>query len=214
MEIVQDRIPIVTEHTGLKDLYSDGGYYGEPVMETAAENGVTMHYTDMTGKKRSADKLSLTRFTWSEGLNVVKCPDDRKPLDSVYDTKKKLSVIHFAKDDCQSCLLRDNCPVEEQKKSMLLKVHKSSIVAAGVREELSRKEVRRENTSRRAAIEGTNSSLKRSQGMDKLKVRGIVKCSMQSAFKVIGHNFKQVYHGLKKLLAKPQAQGSVCPDAC
>jgi hypothetical protein len=214
VEIVRERIPVVKERTDLKDLYSDGGYYGEPVVETAAENGVTMHYTDMTGKKTSADKLSLSEFEWSKGLEVVSCPEDRKPLDSVYDAKKKLSVSHFAKEDCQACILRDNCPVLEQKKSMLLKVHKNSIVAARVREDLSHKEVRRENTSRRAAIEGANSSLKRSQGMDKLRVRGIVKCSMQSAFKVIGHNFKQVYHGLKKLLAKPPAQGSVCPNAC
>lgn len=68
---------------------------------------------------------------------------------------------------------------------------KNSTVAAGFREELSRQDVRRESASRRAAIEGTNSALKRSQGVGKLKVRGIVKCSMQIAFKVIGHNIKQ-----------------------
>jgi hypothetical protein len=98
VEIVRERIPVVTENTGLKDLYSDGGYYGEPVIETAAEHGVAMHYTDMTGKKRSADKLSLTRFTWSEGLEVVKCPDDKQPLDSVtIPRKNSVSVTSLKK---------------------------------------------------------------------------------------------------------------------
>ena len=37
------------------------------------------------------------------------------------------------------------------------------------------KEERKESTSKRAAIEGTNSSLKRAHSAGKLKVRGIVK---------------------------------------
>jgi hypothetical protein len=64
------RLPALA--TGLKDLYSDGGYYGAPVMETAAENGVTMHDTGMTGQRGTTGKLSLTQFEWSEGLETRK----------------------------------------------------------------------------------------------------------------------------------------------
>jgi hypothetical protein len=43
----------------------------------------------------------------------------------------------------------------------------------------------------RAAIEGTNSALKRGHELDKLKVRGFVKCNMVVGFKVLAHNFKR-----------------------
>jgi len=90
-----------------------------------------------------------------------------------------------------ACPLQGHCPVKEQKKAMVLRVNKKSIIAANVRADISTKEIKRQNTSKRVAIEGTNSSLKRSQGADKLRVRGIAECSMQIALKVIGHNFKQ-----------------------
>ena len=50
---------------------------------------------------------------------------------------------------------------------------------------------RKENTSKRAAIEGTNSALKR-KGQDKLKVRGKVKCTMVSALKVTAQNISRL----------------------
>ena len=54
------------------------------------------------------------------------------------------------------------------------------------------KEQRREATSKRAAIEGTNSTLKRAQGLDKLSVRGIIKSTLAVGTKLIAHNFRQL----------------------
>jgi hypothetical protein len=71
-------------------------------------------------------------------------------------------------------------------------VERKSILAAREREKLERKEVRRENTSKRAAIEGTMSALKRDQGARKLRVRGKVKCALNCGLKVIARNFRQL----------------------
>ena len=47
-----------------------------------------------------------------------------------------------------------------------------------------------ENTSKRAAIEGTNSALKR-KGQGKLRVRGINKCTAVSIYKATAQNIKR-----------------------
>jgi hypothetical protein len=174
--------------------------------------GINIHYTDMTGRKSADNKLPLTEFKFNEQFEVTQCPNCKKPMQSSYNTKTKISTSHFAKEDCKDCPLKEYCPIKEQKKTMVLRASKKSILAANVRADIQTKDIKRQNTSKRAAIEGTNSCLKRSQGADKLRVRGIIKCGMQIAFKVIGHNFKQTYHALKKLIPKPH-KGEVCPNA-
>ena len=94
---------------------------------------------------------------------------------------------------------------------MVLRVDKKFILAADTRAQINTAVVKRQNISKRAAIEGTNSCLKRSQGAGKLRVRGIIKCNMQIAFKVIGHNFKQTFQALRKLMSKP-CKGVACQN--
>jgi len=64
--------------------------------------------------------------------------------------------------------------------------------AAEAREKIETKALHKENTSKRAAMEVTNSSLKRSQGADKLCVRGIIKSTIVVGLKIIGNNFKRI----------------------
>ena len=49
-----------------------------------------------------------------------------------------------------------------------------------------------ENTSKRAAIEGTVSAIKRGHGAQKLTVRGQIKSALVMGFKCIAHNFQQL----------------------
>jgi len=66
------------------------------------------------------------------------------------------------------------------------------LFTAEAREKVKDKEAREKAASKRAAIEGTNSSLKRSQGAKKLKVRSKVKATLVMGMKIIGHNFRQI----------------------
>jgi hypothetical protein len=80
-----------------------------------------------------------------------------------------------------------------------LKINQKSLLAAEIRKELADHEFRREATSKRAAIEGTISAIKRGQGASKLSVRGQIKCTLVMGFKTIAHNFQQLkkYFALK-----------------
>ena len=79
-----------------------------------------------------------------------------------------------------------------RKNNAVLRVDQNKLFAEEAREKIQDKEAREEAGRKRAAIEGTNSALKRSQGAGKLKARGIVKARLVMGLKVIGHNFSQI----------------------
>ena len=78
-----------------------------------------------------------------------------------------------------------------RKNNAVLRVEQNKLFVAEAREKYEDKNARQEAGRKRAAIEGTNSALKRSQGAGKLRVRGIAKARVVMGLKIIGHNFKQ-----------------------
>lgn len=215
IEIAQNRLSRIKQETNVTDLYADGGYYGEDIINQGEELGVKLHFTDMTGKKEAADKLPLTSFTFNERYEVEICLNGKKPTRSVGDTNKKVSSSHFSKETCQGCPHYNNCPVKTQKKSRVLRISFKSIIAAQTRQEINNKEISRQNHSRRAAIEGTNSALKRGEDMDKLNVRGYIKSHMACSYKIMARNIKQFVRLVKSVpnrLPRPYI-GELCPNA-
>jgi hypothetical protein len=147
-------------------------------------------------------------------MEISYCPAGQKAERSDYNEKKKTLSVHFSQDHCQNCQLRPNCPVKSQKKDFVLRTSQKALLAAMVREQINDKEIKRENISKRAAIEGTNSALKRAQGADHLRTRGLIRCEMETAFKIIGRNFKQFWRGITGKVrpkVKKQQKGQLCP---
>jgi hypothetical protein len=216
VEIFENRMDIIKENTNASDIYADGGYYGENVIDKANSEDIeiNLHYTDMTGKGAPEGQLPAHHFTFNEKMEMVQCPGEQIPTSSKYNSKTKATTSHFPKEVCNSCPHRSNCPLKEQKKDMVVKISKKSILASQVRETVNDPHINRENTSKRAAIEGTNSAIKGCQGAKRLRVRGKIKCTIQIGFKVIGHNFKQVFRALTNQIKKPKskAKGLLCPN--
>ena len=63
--------------------------------------------------------------------------------------------------------------------------------AAQTRDKLQDKKQRKKLISKRAAIEGANSVLKRAYGAGKLAVRGLDKSRVVTGFKMIAYNIRQ-----------------------
>lgn len=187
--MAQEAISDLASTYKLKKLYVDGGYSGEPVHETASANGVEMYYTNMTGKESS--KIPVTEFVIDQDI-VVRCPEGHCPILSVHDKKTGVILTRFEKDTCLACPLRHRCPAEPGKEDFHLRITSKQRVAAETRKQIQDKEQRTKNTSKRAAIEGTNSVLKRSQGLGKLRVREHHRCRVAVGFKMIARNFKQL----------------------
>ena len=95
-----------------------------------------------------------------------------------------------------------------QKKSAVIRVSQKPVLADETRRKLENGG-QQENTSRRTAIEGTNSALKRRQGLDKLAVREKYKVKVVVGLKIIAHNFQQLLAYLAR-----KAKKAIKPVPC
>ncbi len=191
-QLLKERLPVIQEKMAVTDVYTDGAYYSPEVEQQAQDDGITMHYTNMSGSKPAPEKIPLTAFGIEDQQIIVSCPNSQHPAHSYFDKKGKTLSAHFDLHLCQQCPMREACPVKFQKKSAVLRVSQKAVSAAQTRERISVKCEHRESTSKRAAIEGTNSALKRAHGVGKLQVRTLAKCKVVFGMKVIGHNFRQL----------------------
>jgi len=182
-------IPHMAATYGVKELYVDGGYSGEAVNKTAVECGVQMNYTNMTGKESS--KIPVTEFAIEES-KVIQCPAGQQPILSVQDQETGVIIAHFDKEQCQACSLVHNCPAKPEKVDFTLRITTKQKVAAETRKQVQDEEQHKKNTSKRAAIEGTCSALKR-KGARKFRTRRLHKCCVMFGFKVIAHNIGQLF---------------------
>ena len=199
----EERLPeIKLNFDEVTDVYVDGGYCSTDVSNVAASNDISMHYTDMTGKKTDDGMISVNEFELNEDKSVKQCPAGFEPCYTSYDPEKDKINSHFAKEICDACEFKDKCCIVEQVKANKFSTTGAAIELQNIREEI--KEERKENTSKRAAIEGTNSELKRAHGLDDVKVRSIVKVSITTGLKITACNFKRfAKNALEKLAKNP-----------
>jgi hypothetical protein len=196
IELLQNRLPEIKERMPLEDLYADGGYYGEEALKTAKETEVNLHFTNMTGRKRSSDKLPITSFSFDDKERITTCPMGHAPLRSDLSKREDSISAHFERQLCEQCPNKDRCPVQLQKKDAVVRISKKSLLAAKARGDLADSEKRLEFTSKRVAIEGTNSAIKRGLDAGELDVRTMPKCQTVFGLKMIGHNFRQFVRGI------------------
>ena len=213
-DLLIKRLPELKENTDIEELYVDGGYYGEEVEQESQKQEVKVHYTDMTGKAPNPERISLAEFDIDADFKVCACPEQHPPIKSNYKEKRGIVRAHFSLEHCQHCVRKDSCPVKFQRKSAVLRVKKNSVIAAHARKRIFDKPLRIAATSKRAAVEGTISSVKRAQGADKLDVRTYPKVRVVTGLKIIGHNIRQLvrfFQGkVRKSVAAQQPTGVVC----
>ena len=192
VKMADESLADLQKTTQVKDLYVDGGFYSSDLIKKAEGLGVQLHYTDMTGRNVTPNKLPYNAFTIEQFETILNCPKLQEPLRSDYNSQSGILSAHFDIFICTQCPLKDQCPVKFQKKDTVLRVSQKSLIAENTRLILMDKKERNESGSKRAAIEGTNSALKRAHGAGKLRVRGLVRCSLVMGLKTIAHNFHQI----------------------
>lgn len=202
IDIIKDRLPEIHENTGCTDMYVDGGFHSGEVIEVAKENDVDIHFTNLNGTSPRT-KLAVDKYTIDETTKkIMQCPGGFQPTQA--GVTQNQTVAHFPLEACATCELRDQCHIKQQKKDCVLRINLKALKTAKERQTVN--ECRRENTSKRAAIEGTNSALKRSQGLDKLSVRGQLKCSIVVSYMVTAQNFKRFAKYTVELIKKAKKQ--------
>ena len=211
VEILEGRLNKISENTGCHNMYVDGGFHSEDIHRKAAENGIDIHLTNMSGTEPSK-RMPVTAFDIDEITNLInKCPAGFFPTHA--NVKSSQTIAHFKHEACLNCEFREKCHSKAQTRDFVVRIPLKSVSASREREKM--KADRKENTSMRAAIEGTNSSLKRA-GQDKLNVRGIIKTTIVSGFKVTVQNIKRftkyLQGGYKKKVLNGLTNGISAPN--
>jgi len=186
--MVCNRMEKVKENHDLEDLYADGGYYSEHVLDKAKDNQVEMHFTNMTGAAPLT--MPVTQFI-IEDDKIKQCPAGQEAKFSYIGKGGTLSA-RFDPKACSSCEYKSICPAKLGKKDAIVRITQKSLRAAKARDKINDSKQQAIMTSKRAAIEGTNSVLKRAYGIGKLAVRGINKSRAATGFKIIAHNIRQL----------------------
>ena len=197
VKMADESLTKLQETTPVKDLYVDGGYYSSDLIKRADALGAQLHYTDMTGRNVTSNKLPYNAFSIEHFETILSCPNLQEPTRSAFNPQSGILSAHFDINICTQCSLKDQCPVKFQKKDTVLRVSQKSLIAENTRLILMDKQDRNENGRKRAAIEGTNSALKRAYGVGKLRVRGLVRCRLTMGLKTIAHNFHQIVRFFK-----------------
>ncbi|MDD2502887.1 MAG: transposase [Clostridia bacterium] len=208
VEIIQDRLPEIHNNTGSTDMYVDGGFHSEDVVKLGNENHVDIHFSNLNGTEPHK-KLSITAYEIDETSNIItKCPKGVTP--QYASVKNGQTVAHFPLEACSNCELRDKCHSKLQKKDSVVRINLKSVETARQRERV--KVAKKENTSMRAAIEGTNSALEGTV-LKNFLVRGMNRCTAVAGYKVIAQNIQRftkfMLSGYRK--PKPQCSGILVP---
>ena len=188
-----------------KTLFADGGYPSVPSTLKVIEQGIEF-MTPVNRSRLSDDIMGRDLFQFDSAGFVIECPMGPRPIDhrilSGNNTTRRSLYAIFDGDLCRSCPRLDQCPVRTPN-------HRSRGCSARdtvgdfrleitpeirLRDQMYSIQQTREWKDRykiRSGIEATNSELKRSHGIGKLRLRRAAKVCFAVACKVIACNIKR-----------------------
>ena len=188
-----------------KVLFADGGYPSVPSALKIIEQEIEF-IAPVNRSRLPDDIIGRDRFQYdSEGF-ATKCPIGHRPVDHrmLSRNNKKGKSLHaiFDGDICRQCNLLDRCPVRAPNHRS--KGCKPRETIGDFRLDIT-PEIRlrdhmysiqqttewKERYSIRSGVEATNSELKRSHGLGRLRVRRAAKVCFAVACKVIACNIKR-----------------------
>jgi hypothetical protein len=181
-----------------KTAFGDGGFTSGDNIVACRDRGIDLQ-GNLVGADKEPNRLKLADFQFVEdGVTMTACPAEHKPtsqrLENSRKTKKKSQqnfIVHYEKETCATCKLAGDCPVKIQKKKAVIRFSSAQLASSIRRREQETKDFKERNNIR-AGIEATNSEIKNTQGLEKLKVRGQPRVNQTVMFKALACNVKRM----------------------
>jgi Transposase DDE domain/Transposase domain (DUF772) len=195
------------DEAGLKPetLFADGGYPSVPSAWKVKEQDIEF-MTPVNRSRLSDEILGRDHFRFDSNGFVTECPMGHRPIDHRIlsgnnSTRRSLHAI-FRGSVCRSCKMLDQCPVRTpnhrhrgcRARDTVGDFRLEITAEIRLRDEMYSLQQTKEWKDRykiRSGIEATNSELKRSHGLGKLRVRRTPKVCFAVACKVIACNIKR-----------------------
>lgn len=173
------------------NLIVDGGYYSFDNKQLAETIHVELIPTALVG--RSIGKNNYLGFDIDEYSKIVnKCPAGNRPISSIFENGEYKA--RFNNTQCKDCPFEKDCPVKRQKKSNLLQLSEKTLSTQKQAAKMKNEDYVA-LANKRAGIEGTNSALKRSYGLNHMPIRGLVRSKIWFGLKLGALNCKRLVNG-------------------
>lgn len=144
-----------------------------------------------------------------EGTRVLRCPGDMEPIEQRTSLRDHQTYASFAGERCRQCPLNDKCPTRQHAKKRVLDFDKELVAMARRRKEQKTRAFK-ESHKIRSGIEATNSELKRSHRLGKLRVRRRKRVELSVRLKVLALNMKRYVNHLVEKNAVAMIACPVC----
>ena len=179
-------------------LYTDGGFTSGENIVDCADKGVDLQ-GNLVGVDKSPEKLKLADFQFEpDGVTVTACPDGKKPVAQKKENARRIKsksqqsfLVYFDLETCKRCALQERCPIRLQKKKAVIRFSLAQRSSSMRRREQETKAFKERNNIR-AGIESINAEMKKSQGLDRLSVRGQPKVEQTVILKALACNIKRM----------------------
>ena len=188
---------------GLTDLLTDGGYTHNEVEAKCRENGITQHFTGITGTPPPEHRLPLAEFDW-DGQELLACAAGHEPLSQSQTANGRIS-FRMSKDHCEGCEFKESCYVEEKQQFYSFGFWERKL-------EISKRRARLEDPAsqeflnQRAGAESMINEVFHKAGK-RTKYTGRIKVKNASIAKAIGTNLKRVSRHLTEDSEPSEAVG-------
>ena len=207
--MLKEKIDSMEQQEEQVTIITDGAYAGEDNTRMAADKNIQLITTDLPGKDVPAivGKFELNE----EETRVLKCPAGYEPLSSSFIRQTGTCTASFDRDKCANCPYQKECKAKIFKRVAKVRVTGKQVRRASLQEKMKEEEYKL-YARLRNGVETIPSLLKNVYNVNRMAVRGKVKCKFCFGSKISALNFKKLL-GFRRGTGK-YAQNSLLTAAC
>ena len=190
-----------TEQRGIKpkEILADALYGSDENTQEAKQLGVDLISPTLDGASKS-DIFHLNDFHFNGKNRITFCPNNKQPISQ--RIKNETVLTKFNLNHCNSCSLREKCPVKNSKKNTYIRYHFKDVRLAK-RRQFEKTPAFIKKYVFRAGVEATMAEYKQITGVNKLRVRGIIPVSFCATLKALGINILRSAKAFNNLELSP-----------
>lgn len=177
-------------------LITDGGFCGYENVKQAAEKNILLVTTNIKGSE-VADIYA--DFTFSEdGKEILSCPVGNKPKSNVYDSNTGKCKASFPIEHCKGCPHFTECKPTLHVRVATIKLAKRTSYHAQ-QQRFFETEQFKKYARFRNGVETVPAALRKRHNVDKMPVRGLLRCRLYFGFKIAAMNARKLIKYLNSL---------------
>lgn len=170
-------------------LVTDGGFCGHENVKQAADRNIRLITTNLKG----TDVADIyADFTFSDdGKEILSCPAGYKPKSNVYDINTQKCKASFPIEHCKGCPYFAECNPTLHVRVATIKLAQRTSYHAEQQRFFETEEFK-EYARFRNGVETVPAALRKRHNVDKMPVRGLIRCRLYFGFKVAAMNVRKL----------------------